>query len=98
MREADLSDFSEEEKKLIDKVVQKLSSMNGTEVSDFAHGDVPWKVTDDGEFIDYNLVFDRELPYAASDYLKDFMNAGAKDTHEKLEPMSKEEYEYYKNL
>jgi len=98
MREADLDVFSENEKKLIDKVIQNLSNKNGSEISNYAHGDVPWKVTKEGEIIDYNLVFDRELPYAASDYLKDFMDAGAKDINDKLEPLSKEEYEYYNNI
>jgi uncharacterized phage-associated protein len=56
----DVSSLSEDERAEIDNILAKLGSMNGTEIENLSHQDVPWQVTDEGEIIDYDLVFYRD--------------------------------------
>ena len=71
IRLADLSNLSAEEIKTIDEVLERLSDMNANQISDYSHGDVPWKTTDDGEIIDYESVFYRTSPYSVRKYNED---------------------------
>ena len=48
-----------EEKAEIDQVISRLSGMSATQVSAYSHQDMPFKATDDGKEIDYELVFYR---------------------------------------
>jgi uncharacterized phage-associated protein len=64
LRQPDLSELTAPEIKTIDLVIGLLSSMNATQVSEFSHGDMPWKATKDMEEIDYELVFYRNDLYS----------------------------------
>lgn len=68
LRPADLSSLKANEIKAIDEVLEKLSDMNAQQISDYSHGDVPWKTTDNGEVIDYESVFYRTMPYSVRKY------------------------------
>lgn len=63
-RKPDLSIFSVNEIKLIDDVLNKLSDMSASTISEYAHHDTPWIVTSDQKKIDYNSVLLRDLPYS----------------------------------
>ena len=39
--------------------------MNASEVSEYSHGDIPWKATPDMEVIDIDLANHRMYPYSA---------------------------------
>jgi uncharacterized phage-associated protein len=52
------------EKELIDKVLDKLSDMSATEISDYSHKDIPWKSHSEGEIINYESVFYRDEVYS----------------------------------
>ena len=67
-RASDLSLLTGEELQLIDDVLNKLSNMTATEISEYSHGDVPWITTPNGEKIDYESVFYRTAPYSVRDY------------------------------
>jgi transcriptional regulator with XRE-family HTH domain len=67
-RDADLSILKAHELKTIDDVLDKLSDMNATEISEYSHTDVPWLTTDDGEIIEYESVFYRTSPYSVRSY------------------------------
>lgn len=67
-RDADLSILKAHELKTIDDVLDKLSDMNATEISEYSHTDVPWLTTDDGEIIEYESVFYRTAPYSVRSY------------------------------
>lgn len=71
LRSADLSSLKANEIKAIDEVLEKLSDMNANQISEYSHGDVPWKTTDDGEIIDYESVFYRTVPYSVRKYSED---------------------------
>jgi|ERR1035437_4072605 hypothetical protein len=59
----DLSVFSADEIALVDSVIERFRSFNGTDIADWSHGLYPCRVTVEGETIPYETVFlsDRRL-------------------------------------
>ena len=68
LRKPDLTQFKAHEKEIIDDVLNNLSNMNASEISEYSHNDVPWQTTEDGEIIEYESVFYRSLPYSVRNY------------------------------
>ena len=60
--------WSAREKEVIDKVIERLSGMDATTISEFSHEDIPWEVTKDKEIIDYDTVFYRKPPFSVRAY------------------------------
>jgi uncharacterized phage-associated protein len=71
LEKADLTQLSAAEKKVIDDVVQQMSDWNATKISDYSHKDKPWKATEEGDYISYNLVFYRRPPFSVREYPED---------------------------
>ena len=63
-----LIDFNENELAVIDEVIKDLSHMNAKEISEYSHGDMPWKATEENEIIDYGFVFYRNPKYEKRKY------------------------------
>lgn len=70
-RESDLTLLKAHEIKMIDSVLDKLSDMNASEISDYSHRDVPWLTTNQEEIIDYESVFYRTKPYSLRTYIEE---------------------------
>jgi uncharacterized phage-associated protein len=70
-REPDLTLLKAHEIKTIDSVLDRLSDMNATEISDYSHRDVPWLTTNNGDIIDYESVFYRTKPYSMRTYIEE---------------------------
>jgi len=68
LRKSNLTLFKAHEKEMIDDVLNNLSDMNATQISEYSHNDVPWQTTEDGEVIDYESVFYRTPPYSVRNY------------------------------
>ncbi len=68
LREPDLSTLKANEIKMIDEVLEKLSGMNASQISEYSHNDVPWLTADDGDIIDYESVFYRTTHYSVRPY------------------------------
>jgi transcriptional regulator with XRE-family HTH domain len=68
LEKADLKKISAAEIKVIDEVIQQMGDWNGSKISDYSHKDMPWMATTEGDYIDYNLAFYRELPYSVRNY------------------------------
>ncbi|MDR4496395.1 MAG: DUF4065 domain-containing protein [Candidatus Scalindua sp.] len=68
LRKSDLTQFKAHEKEVIDDVLNSLSNMNASEISEYSHNDVPWQTTEDGEIIEYEAVFYRTPPYSVRNY------------------------------
>jgi len=66
--EPSLEKLSGEELKHINNILDTYSSMNASNISEWSHNDTPWKVSEEEEDIDYELVFYREPPYAKREY------------------------------
>lgn len=71
LRKPDLSRLKANEIELIDDVLNKLSDMNATQISEYSHNDVPWLTTKDGAVIEYESVFYRTPPYSLRGYGED---------------------------
>ena len=69
LRSARLSELKDaRELKMIDQVLDKLSDLNATQISEYSHNDVPWLTAEDGQVIDYESVFYRTPPYSVRSY------------------------------
>jgi transcriptional regulator with XRE-family HTH domain len=68
LRKADLSGLKANEVELIDGVLNKLSDMNASQISDYSHNDVPWLTTENGKVIEYEAVFYRTPMYSVREY------------------------------
>lgn len=73
--EPDLSVFNANEIKVIDDVLQKLSGMNASTISEYSHHDIPWMVTPERQKIDYESVFYRTPAYSVREYSNDEIQA-----------------------
>ncbi len=60
--------FNGAEIDVIDRVIDQLSDMSASQISQYSHGDMPWKASNDRQVIDYELVFYREFPYSVRCY------------------------------
>lgn len=61
-------DLSLDELAVIDEVISQLSDMNASQISEYSHGDMPWRATEDGKIIDYGFVFYRDPQYVKRVY------------------------------
>ncbi len=68
LREPNLAIFKANEIELIDNVLNRLSWMNASQISEYSHGDIPWLATQDGKVIDYESVFYRTATYSVVEY------------------------------
>jgi transcriptional regulator with XRE-family HTH domain len=68
LKKADLEKLTGTEKETLDQVIDRYSDWSAKAISDFSHKDIPWKATQEGEVIDYELAFYREPPFSARAY------------------------------
>jgi transcriptional regulator with XRE-family HTH domain len=68
LRKADLSNFSADEKDLIDWEIERFKDFNATNIKEYSHKDVPWIGADDLQPIDYEAVFCCTLEFSVRQY------------------------------
>lgn len=56
--------FSSDQLQIIDDIIQRFSDFSATEISDLSHEDIPWRLSDDLEEIDYELVRKRDEKFS----------------------------------
>ena len=71
---ADLTELRASEKDVIDRVIGQMSDWSANMISDYSHGDKPWKATQLNEDINYELAFYRRPPYSTRVYEDDEQN------------------------
>ena len=71
LEKADLTELKASEKEIIDRVIEQMSDWSAAMLSNYSHGDKPWKASKDGEEINYELVFYRRPPYSIRVYEDD---------------------------
>lgn len=71
LEKADLTELRASEKDIIDRVIEQMSDWSAAMLSNYSHGDKPWKASKDGEEINYELVFYRRPPYSIRVYEDD---------------------------
>ncbi|OFY95656.1 MAG: hypothetical protein A3K10_10160 [Bacteroidetes bacterium RIFCSPLOWO2_12_FULL_31_6] len=67
----DLKLINGAEKEVIDKVIEQMSDWSAAMISDYSHGDKPWKATENNNEINYELAFYRRPPYSVRVYEED---------------------------
>jgi transcriptional regulator with XRE-family HTH domain len=67
-RPANLGVLNAQELDTINEVLYRIGGMNASQISEYSHGDVPWKVTEEGAPILYETVFYRLPPYSVRKY------------------------------
>jgi transcriptional regulator with XRE-family HTH domain len=67
----DMTTISAAEKDVIDRVIGRYADWSAKSLSEHSHNDMPWKVTKEGQYIDYELVFYREPPFTVRNYDED---------------------------
>lgn len=60
--------FNDNELFVINDVIDDLSYMNAKQISEYSHGDMPWRATEDRDIIDYGFVFYRNPKYVKRHY------------------------------
>jgi transcriptional regulator with XRE-family HTH domain len=68
LEKADLTAMSAAEMTVIDQVIDQLSDWSASKISEYSHKDIPWLATQEGQYINYNLAFYRELPFSVRVY------------------------------
>ena len=68
LEKADLRTFKASEKEVIDRVIEQMSDWSASAISDYSHKDIPWLATKEGEEINYELAFYREVPFSVRNY------------------------------
>jgi len=68
LREPNLEYLNAQEFVHINEVLARLSNKNAKEISEYSHGDIPWRMFKDGEKIDYESVFYRDDNYSVKEY------------------------------
>lgn len=71
VRKYNLDKLNGNEIEIIEDVLNKLSDMNASQISEHSHNDVPWLTTEDGEIIEYESVFYRTPSYSVREYSED---------------------------
>ena len=71
VRKADLTEFKANEIELIDDILNRLSDMNASQISEYSHNDVPWMTTENQGTIEYESVFYRTPSYSVREYDED---------------------------
>lgn len=74
LEKPDLTGLLANEIDVIDKVIGQMSDWSASMISDYSHGDKPWKASKDGEDINFELVFYRRPPYSIRVYEEDEQN------------------------
>jgi len=67
-RSADLSNFSAQEKELIDWEIERFKDFNAAKMRDYSHKDVPWIGAKDLQPINYEAVFSRTDEFSVRQY------------------------------
>ena len=68
LEKADLTKMNAAETETIDQVIERFSDWSAVAISEYSHKDMPWRASEEGEIIDYELSFYRESPFSARTY------------------------------
>jgi transcriptional regulator with XRE-family HTH domain len=68
LQKANLTELKASEKDALDKVIEQMSDWSAQAISNYAHKDLPWLATQEGEEINYELAFYREAPFSLRNY------------------------------
>lgn len=53
---------------VIDDTINRISHFLSKEISEYSHGDIPWRLASEGEPLNYESVFYRDPEYSVREY------------------------------
>lgn len=68
LKEPNIDLLSPEEVEVIDYTIDKISYLYSKKISEYSHGDIPWRLANDMEELNYESVFYRDPEYSVRDY------------------------------
>ncbi|MEM9887700.1 MAG: type II toxin-antitoxin system antitoxin SocA domain-containing protein [Bacteroidota bacterium] len=68
LKKANLLALKASETEILNHVIEQFSDWSATAISEYAHKDIPWLVSKEGEEINYELALYREAPYSVRNY------------------------------
>lgn len=68
---ADLTRLKASEKEVMDRVIEQMSGWSAAAISNYSHNDMPWMASKEGEALNYELVFYRDVPYSVRNYTEE---------------------------
>ena len=68
LEKANLTQLKASEKDVIDRVIEQMSDWSAAAISTYSHKDIPWLASKEGDEIDYELAFYREVPFSVRNY------------------------------
>lgn len=68
LKPVDSSIFTEKELAVINNTINRRSHMRSGKISEYSHGDIPWRLTNEGEELNYESVFYRDPEYSVREY------------------------------
>lgn len=68
LEKANLTELKASEKETIDRVIEQMSDWSASAISEYSHKDMPWLASKEGEEINYELVFYRDVPFSVRNY------------------------------
>ena len=71
LKKANLEKLKASEIEIIDRVIKSMSDWSDTEIKNYSLKDLPCEVTDEDNYISYELVFYRESSHTVRDYEED---------------------------
>jgi transcriptional regulator with XRE-family HTH domain len=71
LRDSNLKYLKANEIEMINDVLNRLSHMNASQISEYSHNDVPWLTAENQSIIEYESVFYRTLSYSVKTVIDD---------------------------
>jgi hypothetical protein len=68
LEKADLTELKGSEKEIIDRVIVQMSDWSVATISNYSHKDMHWLALKEGEEINYELAFYRDVPFSVRNY------------------------------
>ena len=71
LKKPSMDSLTGKEVQVIEEDIARYVSMNAAQISAFSHRDMPYKATEEGDIIDYELVFYRDPLFSVREYEDD---------------------------
>lgn len=68
LKPVDLTLFTDNELEVLNATIDKIGHMSSNQISEYSHGDIPWRLTEEGEELNYESVFYRSPRYSVRKY------------------------------
>jgi len=68
LEKPNLEELKASETETLDRVIEQMSNWSALAISNYSHKDLPWLASKEGEEINYELAFYRDVPFSVRNY------------------------------